>query len=239
MVTPNPASESPSGERTRNVPRSDCSLAGCCIYVRNDLTCSRAHNLKSSEFYTIWLRVNSHSLTKVICSVYHSLNSSDYRKFYDCLASKVEHILSLYPFAEISILRDFNVRHQLWLSSPCTDHPGELAFNLAIFYDLEQLVQHPIHIPDRLGDMPNILDLYLTFNPSPYAFALSFPLGSSNQNLIFLFFSISPIPSQSPPKRRCLWHFASASWAGGGIMLIFPGMITVPVSESQFCVLNA
>ncbi|MPC18265.1 hypothetical protein E2C01_011143 [Portunus trituberculatus] len=26
MVTPNPASQSPSGEGTRNVPRLDCSL---------------------------------------------------------------------------------------------------------------------------------------------------------------------------------------------------------------------
>ncbi|MPC68646.1 hypothetical protein E2C01_062849 [Portunus trituberculatus] len=31
------------------------SKAGCCAYVRNDLTCSRAHALKSSEFSTIWL----------------------------------------------------------------------------------------------------------------------------------------------------------------------------------------
>ncbi|MPC62159.1 hypothetical protein E2C01_056242 [Portunus trituberculatus] len=31
--------------------------SGCCIYVRNDLTCSRAHTLESSEFSTIWLRL--------------------------------------------------------------------------------------------------------------------------------------------------------------------------------------
>ncbi|MPC17837.1 hypothetical protein E2C01_010704 [Portunus trituberculatus] len=42
---------------------------------------------------------------------------------------------------EISILGDFNVHHQLWLSSPFTDHPDELAFNFAILHDLEQLVQ--------------------------------------------------------------------------------------------------
>ncbi|MPC85994.1 Carcinine transporter [Portunus trituberculatus] len=33
---------------------------------------------------------------------------------------------------KISIFRDFNVRHKLWLSFPFADHPGELAFNLAI-----------------------------------------------------------------------------------------------------------
>ncbi|MPC24187.1 hypothetical protein E2C01_017263 [Portunus trituberculatus] len=73
-----------------------------------------------------------------------------------------EHILSLYPFVEISILVDFKVHQQLWLSFPYTDHPGELAFNFAILHDLEQLVQHPTHIPDRLGDAPNILDFFLT-----------------------------------------------------------------------------
>ncbi|MPC34105.1 hypothetical protein E2C01_027484 [Portunus trituberculatus] len=45
--------------------------------------------------------------------------------------------------------------HQLWLSSPFNDYLDELAFNFAILH--EQLVQHPTHIPDRLGDMPNIL----------------------------------------------------------------------------------
>ncbi|MPC40330.1 hypothetical protein E2C01_033886 [Portunus trituberculatus] len=127
MATPNPVLESPSGEETRNFPRSDCSLvddpkcfdtslnfffinfcnihglrsnfqsiehllssikphllfftetqlpeasdsspfsvpsyflyphfsskAGCCVYVRNDLTYSRAHAFESSEFSTIW-----------------------------------------------------------------------------------------------------------------------------------------------------------------------------------------
>ncbi|MPC45164.1 hypothetical protein E2C01_038852 [Portunus trituberculatus] len=34
------------------------SKTGCCVYVRNDLTCSHAHALESSEFCTIWLRFN-------------------------------------------------------------------------------------------------------------------------------------------------------------------------------------
>ncbi|MPC53402.1 hypothetical protein E2C01_047291 [Portunus trituberculatus] len=68
----------------------------------------------------------------------------------------MEHIQSLYPFAEISILGDFNFHHQLWLSSPFTNYPDELAFNFAILHDLEQLVQHPTRVPDCLGETPNI-----------------------------------------------------------------------------------
>ena len=64
------------------------SQAGCCVYVCNDLTCFRAHALESSEFSTIWFRLQSHSLTKFFCAVYLSPNSSDYRKFFDYLTSK-------------------------------------------------------------------------------------------------------------------------------------------------------
>ncbi|MPC24674.1 hypothetical protein E2C01_017761 [Portunus trituberculatus] len=132
MATPNPASESPSGEGTRNVPSGT--------------------------------------------------------------------ILSLYPFVDISIIGDFNVHHQLWLSFPFTDHPGELAFNSAILHDLEQLVQHPTRIPDRLGDTP-ILHFFLTSNPSAYAVTLSSQLGSSDHNLISVCCPISSIPPQDPPKQ--------------------------------------
>ncbi|MPC45217.1 hypothetical protein E2C01_038910 [Portunus trituberculatus] len=213
MATTNLATESPETQlsvATDSSPFSVpsyflyshfCSKAGCCIYIRNDLTCSRAHTLKSSEFITIWLRLNSHFLSKFFSAVYLSPNYSDYSKFFDYLTFKVEHILSLCPFAEISILRDFNVYHQHWLSSPFTDHPDELTFNFVILHDLEQLVQHPTHIPDRLGDKPNILDLFLTSNCSAYAVTLSSPLGSSNHNLISVSSLISPIPLRIPKSR--------------------------------------
>ncbi|MPC48947.1 hypothetical protein E2C01_042734 [Portunus trituberculatus] len=289
MATPKPASQSPSGEGTRNVPRSDSSLdndptyldtslnffyinfcnirglrsnfqsvehhlfstkphllfltktqlseatyssaysvpscflyshfrskAGYCVFVGNALTCSRAHALKSSEFSTIWFRLNTHSLTKFIYAV--------------CLT----------PLTIISILGDFNVHHQLWHSSPYTDHPGELAFNLAILHDLEQLVQHPTRIPDRLGDTLNILVLFFSFNLSTYAVTLSSPLGSSDHNLISVSGPISPIPPQDPPKRRCLWRSASASWGDQRrYYAAFPWNAYCFVSETHLFVLNA
>ena len=164
IASPCSASESPSGERTTNVPRSDCpsvddlgcldtssntfsidfcniprltfsfqsvehnisstippflfltetqlsvttdsspfsvlayffyphfqSKAGCCVYMRNDITCNRAHNLETSEFSSILLR-----LTKYICALYLPPNSSDYVKFFDYLTYKVDYILFLF-----------------------------------------------------------------------------------------------------------------------------------------------
>ena len=85
------------------------------------------------------------------------------------LTLKVEHILSHFPFAEISILGDFNVPHHQWLSSSFTDQPGEQAFSFAILHDLEQLVQHPTRVPDRLGAPPNLLNLFLPSNPCPFS----------------------------------------------------------------------
>ncbi|MPC51216.1 hypothetical protein E2C01_045059 [Portunus trituberculatus] len=132
--------------------------------------------------------------------------------FFDYLKFRIEHILFLFPFAETSVLRDFKVQKRLWLSFPFSGYPDKLAFNFAILHDLEQLVQHPSRIPDRLGDTSNIPDLFLTSNPSTFVVTLSSQLGSSDNNLISVSCSFSPVPPQDPPKRRCLWHFSSASW---------------------------
>ena len=78
-------------------------------------------------------------------------------KFFDYLTSRVEYILSHFPYAEISILGDFNVLYQLWLSSSFDDQPGEQTFNFVIFHDLEQLMQLPTCIADQLGDTPILL----------------------------------------------------------------------------------
>ncbi|MPC36444.1 hypothetical protein E2C01_029902 [Portunus trituberculatus] len=83
----------------------------------------------------------------------------------------MEHILFLYPFVEVSILGDVNVHHQLSLSSPFTNHIGEVAFNFAILNDLEQLVQHSTRILACLGDTPNIVD----FSLSPILLHMLFP----------------------------------------------------------------
>ncbi|KAL7640067.1 UNVERIFIED_CONTAM: hypothetical protein RMT77_009481 [Armadillidium vulgare] len=139
------------------------SKGGCCAYVGNDVICSRVFNLESSEFSTLWLNLSCNYTTKFICSVYLSPNSTDYKKFFDYLNSKIEHILSSSPFSEIIILGDFNVHHRQWLSSSSHDPAGELAFNFSVQNNLEQLVQLPTRIPDRLGDEPNILDLFLYF----------------------------------------------------------------------------
>ena len=65
---------------------------------------------------------------------------------------------------------------------------------------------------DSLGHTPNILDLFLTSNPSAYSVKLSSPLGSSDHKLISVTCFITPVQHKYLPKRRCFWHFNSAKW---------------------------
>ena len=88
----------------------------------------------------------------------------------------MEHIIS---FTEIIIFGDFNVYYRQWLSSSSHDTAGELALQFYIQNNFEQLVHLPTRILDRLGDEPNILDLFLTSNPSSHTIKLFPPLGAS------------------------------------------------------------
>lgn len=106
----------------------------------------------------------------------------------------MNHILKYSPFAEIFVLRYCNVHHQLCLSFFSTDQPGERAHNFAFLHGLEQLIQHLLtqRITDHLGDTPNILDLFVTLNPSAYSVLLFSLLGSFNGNLISLSYALPP-----------------------------------------------
>lgn len=100
----------------------------------------------------------------------------------------MEHILTHSPFAEISIL----------VSSSFIDRSGGHALNFALFIDLKQLVQLPL---DPLGDTANILDLFVTSNPSAYSVQLYSPLGSSDHSLLSYFVGCPIVPVQPLYKR--------------------------------------
>ena len=166
----------------------------------------------------------------LFCDIPLTSNSSDYVTFFEYLAFKMEHILTNFPFAETSILGDFNVHNQLWLSSSVNDQSGEQAFNFAIRHDLKQLVQHHTYIPDRSDDTPNILDLFLT---NPY---LLLPITLSNCPLrwappIVLFQYLVLSLQCRLMIHRSRGAFGIMPWISGMIwgctILIFHGLITV------------
>ena len=93
-------------------------------------------------------------------------------------------------------------------------------------------MQLPTRIPDRLGDEPNILDLFLTSNPSPYTVKLSLPLGFFD-HLISVFSSIfSSLPQERPHLLRgkvCGISVLQTGRTCGRTSLIFHGMIIASV----------
>ncbi|MPC44390.1 hypothetical protein E2C01_038063 [Portunus trituberculatus] len=66
--------------------------------------------------------------------------------------------------------------------------------------------------PDRGDRGRGGFKVQLCLPMTPYAVTLSSLLGSSDHNLISEPCLISPILPQDAPKRKCLWHFAYASW---------------------------
>ena len=58
-------------------------------------------------------------------------------------------------------------------------------------------MQHTIRIPYRLGDMSDILDLSLTFNPSAYSIRLFSSFGFSDHALTSV---SSPFPASEPTE---------------------------------------
>src|ERR1700755_3550961 len=79
-------------------------------------------------------------------------------------------------------------------------------------------------VSHRLGDEPNILDLFQTSNPSPYTVKLIHLFVSQGPYLcILLFFSI--LPQERPPTsaKKRLWNFGASSFSGlRRTSLIFP-----------------
>ena len=186
---------------------------GCCAYVRSDVVCTRASHLESDEFSALWLRFAGEPIAKFICCLYMS-PTVDSLAFYQYLLFSVDRILTLSPCSEIVILGDFNAHHSEWLSSPRTDQRGLLVFDLAEHFDLTQLVVGPTRYPDREGDSPNTLDLFLTSNPLPYTINLCPPLGTSDHVLVSVSSLSSNVQVERPPQleRRRLWHYGGADW---------------------------
>ena len=77
-------------------------------------------------------------------------------------------------------------------------------------------MQLPTRVPDRLGYKPNIIDLFMIYNPSPYFVKLFPPLGSSDHLLISDSSPIvSSLPQERPPPsaRKRFWHYNAANWS--------------------------
>ena len=102
------------------------------------------------------------------------------------------------------------IRETSWRWKSFVDMSRDLSDRfLSCLNNTREQLQHPIPIPDCLGDTSNILDLYLTSNSSVCYVKLFSPLGSSNHNPISVSCPVAPV---SPLERRCFLRYTSAKW---------------------------
>lgn len=113
-------------EATENQPLF-CSLL---FYSQFQTKTARFILCPGPWFFGIFHHLHCHSLTKFICYVYPSCDSNDYVEFFDYLSFWVEHILTHFSLAEISILWNSNVLYQLRVSFFFTNQFCEQPLNL-------------------------------------------------------------------------------------------------------------
>ena len=179
---------------------------GVCAYCNINTPVARLMDLESPDFDVLWLKIYLPSITILICFCYCSGDHFDYVSFFEYLTSCHESLLTSHPHAEILYIGDFNVHHTEWLNSPRTDVGGNEALAFSILHEMEQIIEHPTHVPDRHDQARNTLDLFFTFNPSNYSYTISSPLGTADHSVISVSSSFSP-PPPIPPTQRRFWHF--------------------------------
>ena len=86
---------------------------------------------------------------------------------------------------------------------------GIEAFHFSISNELEQIIKHPTHVPDRHDHAANTLDLFITSNPQNYTNTVSSPLGPSDHCTVSVTSSFTP-PPPIPPTQCHLRHFENA-----------------------------
>ena len=185
------------------------SKGGVCAYCNINTPIARLMDLESPHFDVLWLKIYLPTTTIFLCFCYCSPNATNFPSFFEYLTSCHESLLSSQPHAEVLYIGDFNVHHTDWLKSTHTDVGGIEAFHFSISNELEQIIKHPTHVPDRHDHAANPLDLFFTSNPQKYTYTVSSPLGSSDHCTVSVTSTFIP-PPPIPPTQRHLWHFENA-----------------------------
>ena len=87
------------------------------------------------------------------------------------------------------------------------------ALTFSILNDLEKIINHPTHIPDRHDHSPNTLDLFFISDPLHYSYTISPLIGSSEHTLVnvSLLTTHTTLTALSQPQ---YWHFNRADCNG-------------------------
>ena len=134
---------------------------------------------------------------------------------FDSISYNIDEVLSINPFANVFVFRDFNVHHKDWLTnSGGTDRPGELCYNFSISNDLTQMVNFPTQIPDCGYHSPALLDLFISSDASICSTMAFPPLGNSDHVVVSASIDF-PTNSQLDVPFHCIaYDYSRADWDG-------------------------
>ena len=120
-------------------------MHGFAVYVKEDLPFAWDLSLENSKDSYLCFRLALLHSVSYFFFLYQS--SSSLWMVFDSISSKIDEVLSINPFANVLVFKDFNVHHKDWLTySGETDRPSEICYNFS--NDLTQMVNFPNQIPD-------------------------------------------------------------------------------------------
>ena len=120
-------------------------MHGFAVYVKEDLPFAWDLSLENSTDSYLCFRLALLHSVSYFFFLYQS--SSSLWMVFDSISSKIDEVLSINPFANVLVFKDFNVHHKDWLTySGETDRPSEICYNFS--NDLTQMVNFPNQIPD-------------------------------------------------------------------------------------------
>ena len=128
---------------------------GVCAYCASNVPVTRLVDLESPSFDVIWLKILLDTKCIFICFLYFSPNLNPSQEFFNYLTRCHESLITSNPSSEIIFAGDFNAHHVEWLGSSRTSPRGVEAHDFVVLCSLQQLIQHPIRVPDRHVQQPN------------------------------------------------------------------------------------
>ena len=186
---------------------------GLGVYVKEGFPCGRDTSHEDVDSPYMCFRLALLHSTAFIFTLYRP--QDDGCAVIDKIASQIDKILANHPSANIHICGDFNVHHEEWLvHSNKTDTEGRHCHDFSVAYELSQIIDSPTHIPDVVGQYPNLLDLYLTTCPDVCSSYVSSPLGRSDHCMVTVAIDVQCKQSSDVPFHRTVYRYSKADWDG-------------------------
>ena len=159
--------------------------ASAVTYIRKEIPSRSLTNFEFKEFDVLWIKIAIGHSIKFFCIVYlpHKKHSWS-QQFFNYLFDFHSNIQKKFSSSEI-FLGNFNVHNKNWLKFSSQNFPeGPAAEIFSTACGLTQLINGPTRVPDKPNEKYNLLDLFITSQPSSNEAKISALLENSGHKLI-------------------------------------------------------